>query len=123
LKSEANNGDFEIEVLRPVENDIPTEFSLTVSNGNKQETNVILKSPLLNKRFSDNPFDTEREAEVVLNSFQNFDNLFASKTKDFLQSPSKEILQRLHYHLLNPLTPQSFSYFLEASVDVLVYSC
>lgn len=98
LKSEANNGDFEIEVLRPVENDIPTEFSLTVSNGNKQETNVILKSPLLNKRFSDNPFDTESEAEVVLNSFQNFDNLFASKTvKLSHQKPERPSSQQTKY--------------------------
>lgn len=90
LKSEANNGDFEIGVLRPVDNDIPTEFSLTVTNGHTGETNLILKSPKLNRKFEDNLFDTEGESEVVLNSFQNSDNLFASnKAKLLYQKPNQ----------------------------------
>lgn len=98
LKSEANNGDFEIGILRPVENDIPTEFSLTLSNGNHHETEVILKSPQLNKRMSDNPFNSESDPEVVLNSFQNFDNLFASNTvKLSYQKPVHQTRQKTEY--------------------------
>ncbi|XP_071170763.1 uncharacterized protein [Mytilus edulis] len=80
LKSEANNGDFEIEILRPVENGIPTEFSLTVSNGHSGETNLILKSPRHSRKTEKTPFDSESEPEIVLNSFQNSTNSFTSNS-------------------------------------------
>ncbi|CAG2235795.1 unnamed protein product [Mytilus edulis] len=94
LKSEANNGDFEIEILRPVENGIPTEFSLTVSNGHSGETNLILKSPRHSRKTEKTPFDSESEPEIVLNSFQNSTNSFTSNS---VKLPSEKSDQETIY--------------------------
>ncbi|KAJ8303990.1 hypothetical protein KUTeg_017573 [Tegillarca granosa] len=72
LKSEGNNGDLELEILRQMENDVPMEISLTISNGaGFENSKLTLKSPRSErKEIQLSGLDSGSDSDVVLNKYQ-----------------------------------------------------